>query len=255
MEGWIKLYRKIEDNPLYFSEPFTRIMAWIDLLILANHKGSFFYCRGIRVDVKSGQVGRGIETLADRWKWSRGKVERFLNHLEKDNQIVRQKNNVTTLISIVNWCEYQEGDKANSNTNGKASSKADGQQTVKQTDIIKNDKKVNNVKNDKEVYNGTDISFNNFWKTYKKKTGYKKSLVKWNNGSLSKKKKKLAIDYLPGYKKNEPDKFFRQNPLTYLNGETWNDELIKKKTPESKQAEIRKRLNKKWEKEDAGITN
>ncbi len=255
MEGWIKLYRKIEDNPLYFSEPFTRIMSWIDLLVLANHTGNFFYCRGIRVNIKSGQVGRGIETLATRWKWSRGKVERFLKQLEKDNQIIRQKNNVTTLISIVNWCEYQEGDKANNNTNGKASSKADGQQIVKQTDTIKNDKKVNNVKNDKEVYNDTDISFNNFWETYDKKKGHKKCLPKWNNGSLSKENKKLAIDYLPGYKETEPDKKYRQNPLTYLNGETWNDELIKEETSESKQDKIRKNLKVKWEKEDAGKTN
>jgi len=222
MEGWIKLHRKIEDNPLYFSEPFTRIMAWIDLLVLANHTGNFFYCRGIRIDIKSGEVGRGIETLATRWKWSRGKVERFLKQLEKDNQIVRQKNNVTTLISIVNYYEYQQGDNTDS--------KANGQQIVKQTDTIKNDK---NVKNDKEVYNGTNISFLNFYNTYDKKVGYKKCLIKWNNGSLSKEKKKLAIDYLPAYIQSKPDSYFRQNPLTYLNSETWNDEIVEEKTAES----------------------
>lgn len=235
MEGWIKLHRKIEDNPLYFSEPFTRIMAWIDLLVLANHTGNFFYRRGIRVDIKSGQVGRGIETLATRWKWSRGKVERFLKHLEKDSQIVRQKTNVTTLILIVNWYEYQEGDKAN----GKASSKADGQQIVKQTDTIKNDKNDNNVKNDKEVYMGSNISFSNFWNTYDKKVGYKKCLAKWNNGSLSKEKKKLAIDYIPAYKQAEPDNKYRQNPLTYLNSETWNDEIIKEETQQDRDKKIR----------------
>ncbi len=255
MEGWIKLHRKIEDNPLYFSEPFTRIMAWIDLLVLANHTGNFYYCRGIRVDIKSGQVGRGIETLATRWKWSRGKVERFLNHLEKDNQIVRQKTNVTTLISILNYHEYQQGDKANGNTNGKASSKADGQQIVKQTDTIKNVKNDNNVKNDKEVYNGTDISFSNFWEEYKKTVGYKRCLAKWNNGSLSKEKKKLAIDYLPGYKESKPDKNYRQNPLTYLNGETWNDELIKEETQQSRNEEILESYKKKdAEKAEALIT-
>ena len=113
----------------------------------------------------------------------------------------------------------------------------------------------NTINNTKEIYNGTDISFNNFWNTYDKKKGYKKCLPKWNNGSLCKEKKKLAIDYIAEYKEAEPDKKFRQNPLTYLNGETWNDELIKEETPESKQAKIRKRLNKKWEKEDAEKTN
>ena len=124
------------------------------------------------------------------------------------------------------------------------------------TDIGTHSKvKDSKVKDSKEVYNGTDISFSNFWNTYDKKKGYKKCLPKWNNGSLSKEKKKLAIDYIAEYKEAEPDKFFRQNPLTYLNDETWNDELIKKETQESKQAKIRKNLHKKWEKEDAGKTN
>ena len=43
--------------------------------------------------------------------------------LENENQIVRQKNNVTTLISIVNYNEYQTDDKANSKPNSKANSK------------------------------------------------------------------------------------------------------------------------------------
>lgn len=120
MSGWIKLHRKITDNPLYFSEQFNRSMAWIDLLLLANYADNYFFKRGVRVDVKTGQVGYDLDSLAKRWKWSRGKVERFLKMLENDNQIVRQKNNVTTLISIVNYKEYQQDDKANNKPNSKA---------------------------------------------------------------------------------------------------------------------------------------
>lgn len=120
MSGWIKLHRKITDNPLYFSEQFNRSMAWIDLLLLANYADNYFFKRGVRVDVKAGQVGYDLDSLAKRWKWSRGKVERFLKMLENDNQIVRQKNNVTTLISIVNYKEYQQDEKANSKPNSKA---------------------------------------------------------------------------------------------------------------------------------------
>lgn len=90
-----------------------------------------------------------------------------------------------------------------------------------------------------EVYNGTDISWINFWDTYNKKVGYKKCIAKWNNGSLSKEKKKLAIDYLPAYKQAEPDNKYRQNPLTYLNSETWNDEIIKEETQQDRDKKIR----------------
>ena len=121
------------DNPLYFSEPFNRSMAWIDMLLLANHSDNFFFKRGIRVDVKAGQIGYDLESLGKRWKWSRGKVERFLDMLEMDKQIVRQKTNVTTLISIVNYIDYQTDDKANNKTNE--------HQIVKQTETNKNDEK------------------------------------------------------------------------------------------------------------------
>lgn len=123
MSGWIKLYRKITENPLYFSEPFNRSLAWIDMLLLANHADSFFFKRGVKVEVKRGQIGYDLDSLAKRWKWSRGKVERFIKFLENDNQIVRQKTNVTTLISIVNYKDYQTDDKANDKPNSKANDK------------------------------------------------------------------------------------------------------------------------------------
>lgn len=148
--GWVKIHRKIMESNGYFSEPFCRNMAWVDLIILANHDDNFFRARGIRIDVKRGQVGYGLEELSKRWKWSRGKAERFLRELENTNTVVRQKSNITTLITIVNYDEYQSGDKANSKADDKASSKANGQQTVKQTDTNKNDKKVKNEKNEEK---------------------------------------------------------------------------------------------------------
>lgn len=120
--GWIKIHRKILDTKGYHQESFCRNMAWIDLILLANHEPNFFRFRGIRVDVKRGQTGVSIDTFCLRWKWSRGKVERFLKELEKDERIVRQKTNVTTLISILNYNQYQENSKAKS----KASDKANG---------------------------------------------------------------------------------------------------------------------------------
>jgi hypothetical protein len=91
-----------------------------------------------------------LENIAKRFRWSRGKAERFISELETANQIVRQKNNVTTLFSIVNYDEYQSNDKADNKPNGKPSSKADGQQTVKQTDTNNNANNENNEENDKE---------------------------------------------------------------------------------------------------------
>jgi DNA replication protein DnaD len=106
-KGWIKLHRQIMDSAGYFEEPFCRTMAWIDLLLLANHKDKTIRKRGIRVIVERGQVGYSEKILAERWKWSRGKVRRFLNDLKTVQQIVHQKTNITTLITIVNYEQYK----------------------------------------------------------------------------------------------------------------------------------------------------
>ena len=112
--GWIKLHRCIQDNPAWNSEPFTRGQAWIDLILIANHQNGIIRRRGIKVSVKRGEVAYGYRTLADRWKWSIGKVQRFMDELKSDNQIHfrtdTEKIRVTSLIVITNYLKYQSDD-------------------------------------------------------------------------------------------------------------------------------------------------
>ena len=142
------------DTPLYLSEPFTRMQAWIDLLLLANHKEGLFYVRGNKVVVGRGQIGTSSRTLANRWKWSRGKVERFLQYLEESGQIKPQKTNVITLISICNYDEYQ-------NTEPQNEPQTSHRQTTNepQTDPNKNDNNVNNANNDNKESKGKTSRF------------------------------------------------------------------------------------------------
>ena len=108
MEGWITLQRKLLDNPIWVCEPFTRGQAWVDLIFLANYEFSFFYKRGVKIEVQIGQVARSEVELADRWKWSRTKVRKFLNDLEKEQQVIQQKTNVTQILTLVNYEMYQK---------------------------------------------------------------------------------------------------------------------------------------------------
>lgn len=151
MAGWIKIHRKITENPLYFSEEFTRLQAWIDLLLIANYNVSFIYVRGNKVEIKRGQIAKSQDALAERWKWSRGKVLRFLSELQKEGQIVQQKSNVINLISIVNYEYYQEVSTAENTTDDTADSIADEPQAVQQTvRVIKEDKEDKEIKEERE---------------------------------------------------------------------------------------------------------
>ncbi len=112
MSGWVKLHRKITDNKMWLSETFTRGQAWVDLVLLAQHKPGAIRRRGILVNLPIGSVGMSQEKLGKRWKWSRGKVIRFLKELEADSMISRKtgqkKTSVSGYILIENYQEYQK---------------------------------------------------------------------------------------------------------------------------------------------------
>jgi hypothetical protein len=140
MDGWVKFHRRFLDSDLWLSEPFTKGQAWVDLFSIANHKNGFIRVRGNRVEVKRGQVGWSQVRLAKRWKWSRGKVRRFLDELEDiDKKIVQQKTRITTLINIIKYELYQADDTTGNTT--------DGQQTDNRRYTNKNEK---NEKNNKK---------------------------------------------------------------------------------------------------------
>jgi len=119
--GWIKLHRRIMNNPDWLAEPFTRAQAWIDLLLLANHDTGHIRKRGILIEVKRGQVGYSEEALAQRWRWSRGKVRRFFRDLIEKSQIsrnpVQQNSRLISLITITNYDIYQSHSTTNGTTN------------------------------------------------------------------------------------------------------------------------------------------
>lgn len=114
--SWIRLHRKIMDNPLYFAEPFSKMQAWIDLLLLANFADRVTFIRGNRVTIKRGQVAYSREWFSGRWRWSRGRVERFLSMLENDRKIVQRKSHIISIVTIVNYDFYQKTECATNDT-------------------------------------------------------------------------------------------------------------------------------------------
>lgn len=69
------------------------------------------------------------------------------------------------------------------------------------------------------------LSFDDFWELYDKKTGDKKKIQKKYN-KLSEEVRQKIIEHVPAYKLAQPDKQYRKNPETYINQESWNDEII-----------------------------
>lgn len=107
-KGWIKLHRKIFDCPVWNNnEPFDKRSAWIDLLLSASHKDVKLLFGTKTVVICRGSFMFSIEKLCDRWSWSRNKVKRFLNLLEREQMVTTERTTQGTLIKIVNYDSFQ----------------------------------------------------------------------------------------------------------------------------------------------------
>ena len=85
----------------------------------------------------------------------------------------------------------------------------------------------NENENENEIKVEIYPAFSDFWNLYDKKVGSKDKIEKkWN--ALPHKTKQQIIDYLPSYLDATPDKAYRKNPQTFLNNNSWEDEIITK---------------------------
>jgi DNA replication protein DnaD len=144
MQGWIRLNRSLLENQIFNSEPYTKGQAWITLLMLANHREGYITVKnGDILKIERGECGYSELALADIFKWSRGKVKRFLNLLENEKMIQQKSRSNRNIINIINYDFYQ-----NDTVNETLNDTVNGHLTIHQTDTNKNDKNDKNVKND-----------------------------------------------------------------------------------------------------------
>ena len=203
-QGWIKLHRKMLDNPVVWKDG-DYLAVWIYLLLNATHKDMDVLFRSKRITLKPGQLITGRKSIASQLSISDSKVKRVLLAFESDQQIDRQRSNQNSLITILNWCEYQQTDQQN-----------DQQVTSKRP---ASDQQVTTNKNIKNIKNNTLVDFfDQIWKLYPKKEG--KGQV-----SLTQKKKLYNIGLeemtraIERYKKAKEgtDRKYLQNGSTFFN--------------------------------------
>lgn len=141
--GWIKLYRDIQDNEIWKSEePFSKRDAWIDLILMANHKDNEILFNGNVIIVKRGQLVTSEMKLANRWHWSKDKTRRYIKLLEKLGMLTKESTTTHTTINIVNYCKFQT-ERTSHNTTGNTTRNTTGNTTDDtQTRIYKNERRM-----------------------------------------------------------------------------------------------------------------
>lgn len=107
-KGYIKLYRSVRDNWIWDAGPYDRAHAWIDILLSASHCDTKMMFDGNITTVKRGTFITSIRKLSVKWGWSRDKVAKFLDELQKDGMITRDSNSFRTLLTVEKYSVYQD---------------------------------------------------------------------------------------------------------------------------------------------------
>lgn len=188
MDGWIKLHRKILDNPIVCKDA-DYLAVWIYLLLNATHCEYTTLFKGKKIILKAGQLITGRKILAEKLGISESKIYRILNAFKNEHQIEQQTSNKNSLISIQNWSEYQDFEQQNETP-------MNNKRTTSEQQVNTNNN-VNNGNNIKESNTKVlpkksetpkkDINqfFEDVWKLYPKKRG---------KGQVSDSKKKLLFE-------------------------------------------------------------
>src|SRR5690606_18224969 len=176
-----KLYRRIQDHWLYEEKrKFSKFEAWVDMLMMANHKDNKFLLGNELVEVEKGSFITSELKLMERWGWGKSKTRDFLKLLENDQMIDKKSDRKKTTITICNYNVYHDYETRNR-------PQSDYEQTNSRLSADTN----KNVKNDKNEKNN-NIPFFEIVEYLNKKTGKSfrhttkktKDLIqaRWNEG-------------------------------------------------------------------------
>lgn len=148
MEGWIKLHRKLLDNPIIVKDS-DYLSVWIYVLLNATHKEYDTLFQGKRITLKKGQLITGRKSISEKLKINESKVQRILKTLENEQQIKQQKGNKNRLITILSWDKYQQDEQQiEQQVNNNRTTSEQQVNTNKNEKNIKNDKNVTTIVGD-----------------------------------------------------------------------------------------------------------
>lgn len=106
MEWWVKLYRKLLDNPISSNI----LLLWLRTYILLNatYKDREFYLWTNKILLKKWQICFSQKKRAKEFKISTGALHKYLSVLSTEDFIETKWHNKYTILTVLNWNKYQE---------------------------------------------------------------------------------------------------------------------------------------------------
>jgi hypothetical protein len=99
--------RSIWDDGDFAPEPFTEREAWMWLVSAAAWKDIRARGNAGAVDLKRGEFSFATRFLAEKWKWSKSRVDRFIQRIENRGSIRDTSRDNAKIYLVSKYNEYQ----------------------------------------------------------------------------------------------------------------------------------------------------
>ena len=76
-------------------------------MLMVNHEDKEIEFNGHVITIHAGQKLTSLAKLAERWGWTRNRVDRFLGTLSETNMVTTNRTPNGTVLTVVNWAVYQ----------------------------------------------------------------------------------------------------------------------------------------------------
>ena len=171
LNGFIKIHRKLIQWGWYQDNVVKGV--FLHLLLTAR------FCDGVWLgqNIKAGEVVVGTQQMAKDLGFTRQQIRTALNKLKSTNEITIKTTNKYSVVTLVNWADYQTLDETptnkitNTSTNEQPTSNQQVTNKQPQRKNDKNDKKVKNIKN--------YIDFNSLISTHSENTELQKAIIEF----------------------------------------------------------------------------
>lgn len=245
-EGYVKIWRTILKWEWYKVEHTKTI--FLHLIFTANLHDSKW--RGITV--KRGQRITSRNHLAVETGISEQQARTAIKHLISTNEITIQSTSEYSLITVVNFEDYQgncKGATSQSTKRATIDQPTTNQPSTNDQPLIKNDKKDKKDKNDKNTNSTANAvaftdGFAEFWGNYPKKKDKAAALRAWNK--LKPDAELLAVILKAISEQKTTIEWTKERgqyipyPASWLNGRRWEDEIDSAQKASYDMAEIKR---------------
>ncbi|MBC1523593.1 DnaD domain protein [Listeria booriae] len=169
MQGWVRLYRKIQESDTFQRLTAIQQLIAIYIILNANHTDGVWYDRykGIEVSLKRGQLITSRRKMYEEWfnkdkDVSEMKIRTTLTKLERLGFITIEATKQYTLITVCNYSLYQDVETAINPPNNQELT----QKQPSDNQAITTNKNVNNISSSSTSLKENNIASVNAFEFY-----------------------------------------------------------------------------------------